>query len=244
MLQTSMTGGISEALTSGLRTFLLREQGGLAASFKLMRSNIDACRRTHAEVEEAGKLQQEISGVCKAGQQMFNAAVHATRQRAKELAKRSADAEVKVREAEEKSRVISRKLERARSDREQALEHVRALNDALKTKRERLEVLKAGREIRRRLENSKLLLESARAVLAKSEDALTQARVEREGVRGRWEEAQRELGRAAIGLAEGHSRRSRSPATESCVCGRTRDSCSRGETYASTHRRSRQSVAK
>ncbi len=85
MLRTSMVGGISRALTGGLRDFLLREEVGLADTLRTMRANLDACRRTRLGVQEARALEREIHGVFEAGQTMFAAAVAATRQRAEEL---------------------------------------------------------------------------------------------------------------------------------------------------------------
>ncbi|HTQ76372.1 MAG TPA: chromosome partition protein MukB [Burkholderiales bacterium] len=94
MLRTSMTGGISRALTSELRSFLLKEEGGLADTLQRMRANLDACRRTRLEVEEARRLEQEIGGVFEAGHTMFAAALIATRERAAELTRRVDEAEV------------------------------------------------------------------------------------------------------------------------------------------------------
>ena len=85
MLRTSMTGGISRALTSELRSFLLREETGLGDTLTRMRGNLDACRRTRVEVSEAQRLEHEIAGVLEAGQSMFTAAVWATREQAREL---------------------------------------------------------------------------------------------------------------------------------------------------------------
>jgi len=85
MLRTSMTGGISRALTSELRSFLLREESGLGDTLSRMRGNLDACRRTRVEVSEAQRLEHEIAGVYEAGQSMFSAAVLATREEASEL---------------------------------------------------------------------------------------------------------------------------------------------------------------
>src|SRR6185369_13734453 len=93
MLRTSMTGGISRALTSELRAFLLKEEGGLADTLQRMRANLDACRRTRTEVQEARRLEQEIGGVFEAGQTMFAAALIATRERAEELTRRVVEAE-------------------------------------------------------------------------------------------------------------------------------------------------------
>ncbi|HSU40496.1 MAG TPA: chromosome partition protein MukB, partial [Polyangiaceae bacterium] len=77
MLRTSMTGGISRALTSELRTFVLKEESGLSDTLARMRANLDACRRTRAEVQEARALEREISGVYEAGSGMFRAALGA-----------------------------------------------------------------------------------------------------------------------------------------------------------------------
>ncbi|MEP7050516.1 MAG: chromosome partition protein MukB [Pseudomonadota bacterium] len=85
MLRTSMTGGISRALTSELRSFLLREESALGDTLSRMRGNLDACRRTRVEVSEAQRLEHEIAGVYEAGQSMFGAAVLATREEANEL---------------------------------------------------------------------------------------------------------------------------------------------------------------
>lgn len=93
MLRTSMTGGISRALTSELRSFLLKEEGGLADTLQRMRANLDACRRTRTEVQEARRLEQEIGGVFEAGQTMFAAALIATRERSEELTRRVEEAE-------------------------------------------------------------------------------------------------------------------------------------------------------
>jgi chromosome partition protein MukB len=84
MLRTSMTGGISRALTSELRSFLLREETGLGDTLSRMRGNLDACRRTRVEVSEAQRLEHEIAGVYEAGQSMFFSALLATREEATE----------------------------------------------------------------------------------------------------------------------------------------------------------------
>jgi chromosome partition protein MukB len=102
MLRTSMTGGISRALTSELRSFLLKEETGLADTLQRMKANLDACRRTRTEVQEAQRLEREIGGVYEAGQTMFAAAFSATRERADELQRRLADAEEAKRKVQER----------------------------------------------------------------------------------------------------------------------------------------------
>ena len=79
MLRTSMTGGISRALGSELRGFLLREESGLADTLARMRENLESCRRTRLEVFESRQLEREISAIYEAGLAMFSAALHAAR---------------------------------------------------------------------------------------------------------------------------------------------------------------------
>ncbi len=110
MLRTSMVGGISRALTGGLREFLLRAETGLADTLKRMRGNLDACRRTRLEVESAQRMEEEIHGVYKAGQEMFVAAVHATRERADELHQRVQRARAELEAGEAHERELSRTL--------------------------------------------------------------------------------------------------------------------------------------
>ncbi len=79
LLRTSMTGGISRALTTELRAFLFKEETGLEGALSRMRGNLDACHRTRIEVSEARRLEREISGIHDAGQAMFAAVMMATR---------------------------------------------------------------------------------------------------------------------------------------------------------------------
>ncbi|HET9627381.1 MAG TPA: hypothetical protein VFP84_38745, partial [Kofleriaceae bacterium] len=96
MLRTSMTGGISRALTSELRGFLLKEESGLGDTLSRMRANLEACRKTRAEVSESRQLEREITAIYEAGAEMFAAAVHATRLAASEAEIRIAEAKPAV----------------------------------------------------------------------------------------------------------------------------------------------------
>jgi chromosome partition protein MukB len=99
MLRTSMTGGISRALTSELRGFLLKEETGLSDTLSRMRANLEACRRTRAEVSESRQLEREITAIYEAGAEMFAAAVYATRLAAIEAEQRVAAAQPAVDDA-------------------------------------------------------------------------------------------------------------------------------------------------
>jgi len=116
MLRTSMTGGISRALTSELRSFLLKEEGGLADTLQRMKANLDACRRTRTEVQESQRLEKEIGGVFEAGQTLFAAAFLATRERADELQRRVAEAEAERVAANAALLEAEAALERVRQD--------------------------------------------------------------------------------------------------------------------------------
>lgn len=116
MLRTSMTGGISRALTSELRSFLLKEETGLADTLQRMKANLDACRRTRTEVQEAQRLEREIGGVFEAGQTMFAAAFLATRERTDELRRRLAEAEEAQRKAQERLAEAEDQLVRVRDE--------------------------------------------------------------------------------------------------------------------------------
>lgn len=136
MLRTSMTGGISRALTTELRNFLLKEETGLADTLQRMKANLDACRRTRSEVAESKLLQQEIGDVFAAGQAMFTAAFLASRERATDAERRVQEAEIASREAAAKAAAARealasteaelQELERRRREHEQDLERARS----------------------------------------------------------------------------------------------------------------------
>ena len=160
MLRTSMTGGMSRVLTRGLRTFLLEEKRGLANTLSNMRSNINACRRTRAEVDDARRLEAEISRVYEAGQEMFNRAVHATEQAAQEAVRRIADGEEEVRKAHAAVETAHADLESAKGEGERARDDLNKLKDALKRDNEHHRRLEAGRRLQQRIERTQSELEA------------------------------------------------------------------------------------
>lgn len=84
MLRTSMTGGISRALTTDLRGFLLKEDQGLSSTLSRMRQSLDTCQRTRVEVREASVLEREVRGIYEAASAMFFSHVAAARLRSEE----------------------------------------------------------------------------------------------------------------------------------------------------------------
>jgi len=202
MLRTSMVGGISRALTGGLREFLLRAETGLADTLKRMRANLDACRRTRIEVEAAQRMEAEIHGVYEAGQEMFAAAVHACRERAEELHQRverarkeeaAADAEAEaragaLRERQAEHDQVRRSLEQTRGE----LEGAARVLEAVRT---------AHRIVSRMARREKERVQAA-AGLEASRWAEAEHRRARERARGRRAQAQERLKCATLGLAD------------------------------------------
>ncbi len=84
MLRTSMTGGISRALTQELRFFMLKEDGGLGDTLGRLKESLRSCHATRVEVTEARALEQEITAVYEAGHTLFTAAVLGARARYQE----------------------------------------------------------------------------------------------------------------------------------------------------------------
>ena len=178
MLRTSMSGGMSRVLTNGLRGFLLKEERGLADILKRMRSSIDACRRTRAEVDDARTLEGVISRVYEAGQEMFNAAVHATEQASQEAVKRIADGEENVRRADTAVKAAQSELGSAKDKHKRARRNVDELEEALKRESTDVQRLEAGRALQRRIERVEAEIESARRERGWHSDVSTTDEVE------------------------------------------------------------------
>ena len=131
MLKTSMTGGMSKGLLQELRSFLLKQEGGLAETLQRMRANLDACRRTRTEVLEAQRLEQEIDSVYEAGEEMFAAAIAATRQRAEEMTRRVREKEAARQQAEETANRARSALEETQQAVQTAVEEKERIGQAL-----------------------------------------------------------------------------------------------------------------
>ncbi|GMV42656.1 MAG: hypothetical protein AMXMBFR64_43720 [Myxococcales bacterium] len=202
MLKTSMTGGMSKGLLQDLRSFLLREEGGLAETLQRMRANLDTCRRTRRDVQEAQRLEREIGAIHEAGEQMFAAALAATRLRAEEMARRVRDAEERRQGAEDAAAAAAQALASTRAALAEAVEGkagaAQAVADAEAWARRVAEALGWAREAERRA-----------GALARAEEERVRARERRTESEDKHRAAARELDgaseareRAAAGLAD------------------------------------------
>ncbi len=213
MLRTSMTGGISRALTSELREFLLKEEGGLADTLQRMRANLDACRRTRTEVQESRRLEEEIGGVFEAGQTMFWAALLATRERSEELCRRVQEAEalhakaLDTREAAskalEKTLADLESMERRRGELGQALESARGWQATL---RDAVGAAKEWARCSELLQLAEVECQSAAQDLARAQGARDRAREALHRVQEGYRKAAQGLADQQRGIDELHRR--------------------------------------
>lgn len=202
MLRTSMTGGMSRGLLSELRSFLLKEEPGLAETLQRMRANLDACRRTRDEVQEAQRLEQEVASVQQAGEEMFAAAIAATRERAEEAKRQVELAEAQRNRAEEEATRASDRLEEVQARLADVVERRNDLEAAVEAARTRvLEIQKAidlAREVQaRRSEHAR-----AAALRADAERLLADAEAKLTNAEEQLREAAESHVRAANGLAD------------------------------------------
>ena len=202
LLRTSMTGGISRALTSDLRSFLLKQETGLTDTLSRMRMNLEACRKTRLEVAASRKLEHEINGIHAAGQAMFSAALIATRARHDEALEEVEaarqqwqQAETQVREAEAAARQVAGR-------RDALLARLQEVQRALEQARSRVEASRRASELARALAELRTELELAER--ASSASAGEQRRCSEERRRGREARdlASADYARAAQGLAD------------------------------------------
>ena len=202
MLRTSMTGGISRSLTSELRSFLLKEESGLADTLQRMKANLDACRRTRTEVQESQRLQREIGGVFEAGQIMFAAAFFATRERADEMRRRLAEAEAAQRKAQHRLAEAEDEYARVCAELSNKGARQRALANEVSAAEERLRRLQQALEAAKEVGCRRDELSTAEADTRIAEDH----RTEREDVRARcratMHRCRNDHKRAGAGLAD------------------------------------------
>ncbi len=202
MLRTSMTGGISRALTSELRSFLLKEESGLGDTLARMRNSLDACHRTRTEVRESRRLEHEISGVFEAGAAMFACAFAAAQRRADELAARISEAE----QAYEQALQIAEQREAAGQEGRRRQTEIRLLMAVAREAHEkailkRAKLLRVG-ELGARLCELERGLATA-AELAHAANARYEAAAQDRGARGiDLDRAREAYERAAHGIAD------------------------------------------
>ena len=202
MLRTSMTGGISRAITAELRSFLLREQSSIGDTLGRMRENLNACRRTRVEVSESQLLEQEISGVYDAGQGMFAAALQACRERAREQRVSAGHLAAAARRAEQALQGAVRSaeaLETRENELSQQLSAEREAQNLLREQQRGFASHEALRAIQRDLEQER---EAATAQVNEARAQKLGTADAREVERQKREAAQHDQQRAALGLAD------------------------------------------
>lgn len=201
MLRTSMTGGISRALTSELRSFVFKQELGLSDTLGRMRTNLNACRKTRLEVADSRELQRHITGVFEAGQSMFRTAMMAARTAADEQAEQCRAAQRALSEAETHVSRLSLELSEAKAQAEGIEDRLTALSLAHDKAKQRVVSCQRALQTAERIETLTQELAGAEerlhAARARHQDATDQRRRKRE-LR---DESQRAVTQSAQGLA-------------------------------------------
>ena len=202
MLRTSMTGGISRALTTDLRGFLLKEDAGLGDALTRMRANLDACHRTRVEVGEARRLERELVGVHDAGQAMFVASMLAARTSAGEHAASVEQSRQRMEQAGREGQALDAALDEAKwrhRDLGPRVERVRVDHDGAVA---RLEGALRARTTAARIRELEAELAGATQRAGVGRDAQEAAVALREARRKERDQAGEACDRAARGLAD------------------------------------------
>ncbi len=202
MLRTSMTGGISRALTGELRSFLLREEPGLSETLTHMRANLDACHRTRTEVAEARVLERELSAVYEAAKATLDATLQAVRSADEEAHTSASAAREAAGEARRRCEELSeetRALEARLAELGAALEAAKARADHARDTRERTT---RAHEATTRLRAATLEATTVGFASVSAETTRLTAVAARDEAREAREKAREAYDRAARGLAD------------------------------------------
>ena len=202
MLRTSMTGGISRALTSELRSFLLKEESGIGDTVTHMRSNLDACRRTRIEVAEAQRLEHEIAGVFDAGQRMFRAACEGTRLAAVELERDVERARQTLSSERQRLNELEGSLPELEQKHSASAERLGSLRAELESLARARSQLMRARELGEKLEQQQAALQGKAVARDEAELARDQAAARRSQATAKRDEARLAYERATFGLAD------------------------------------------
>ncbi len=201
MLRTSMTGGISRALTSELRSFVFKQETGLSDALGRMRTSLNACRKTRLEVAESRELNRQITGVFEAGAAMFQAAVLAARATADERDREVARARQALVQAKAQLESASHDLSQASAREHTIGAHLKALgasHEAAKDDVARHQRALKAHERKRDLERE---LASTETRLAAHSEAYAGRSAARERAKEHRQQCQAALTRSAQGLA-------------------------------------------
>jgi len=202
MLRTSMTGGISKALTGELRSFLLREEPGLSDTLTHMRANLDACHRTRVEVAEARVLERELSAVHDAARETARASLSATSALARVAANDRHRAEAAKDEAVKACASLEEEAVAANAARDTLGVEGEALRLRVDEKRAALEATRRAIALGERLKAEGLVHADLARTHRAAAEALAAAVEARDDERKRRDRAREAYDRSARGLAD------------------------------------------
>ncbi len=201
MLRTSMTGGISRALTTDLRGFLLKEDQGLSSTLSRMRQSLDTCQRTRVEVREASVLEREVRGIYEAASAMFFSHVAAARLRTEEASHSVQHARSSLTALDDALRELGAALSEHELRDRARKSTVAALIGERDAQAQRVRALERAWEAEQELARLKVTEEKAAEEREAARAARDRAAAARETARQEQNAAQAEVASAALGLA-------------------------------------------
>lgn len=201
MLRTSMTGGISRALTSELRSFLFKEEAGLAETLRRTQNDLDECRRTRVELGESRQTEREVSGVFEVGESMFALGMLGTRERVEEFQGRLDEVLGRQQELATEEARLRAWIEEAEARCDLAVGQIAQLDGQLERARAWRERVTRALALAAELKAQHRKLEELRRAAATAESARRDAERARETLRAAQTEAREACARAAAGLA-------------------------------------------
>jgi len=180
MLRTCMMGGISNVMRTGLRDFLFAENPRLADTIKRMERNLDACRRTRAEVQINERLQAEISRLYEAGEGAFVAATRAVARWEREQGDVVRDLTMRQADAERQLAETQAEEERTTAELEEIQQSKTEVDSRLRRAQGRMESIEEALKLADRLQSERLELDEAQAGFDAAERARQAAKIDQE----------------------------------------------------------------
>lgn len=151
LLRTSMNGGLSVAVTSGLKEFLLRREDGLNETLETIRENLLSCKRTQIEVEHSQKLREVLDEVCNHGQRLLASSLRWSETSANEARAAVDEVATRVSLKGEEQESIKGRLAEAKATLVQAQDDLLTAEGLLQKSREHLSQIKRAHDFEMRI---------------------------------------------------------------------------------------------
>lgn len=206
LLRTSMSGGLSRLITEGLKTFLLRAEDHLIRTLDEIRENLNICRRTHAQVQEAQRTHGRLEQISTKGKHLLAHATGAVYAQAREAQRQAEVANTAANLALEHRDACERDADAAASAVEQLAAACTAAESRTNDLHQRAQNTATAWHLQQKLDAAEIEHRRCAAELQAAEVLLDQARKELERVKGLEDTARDHAQRAGRALQDASSR--------------------------------------